>query len=106
MQHEERTVVAQFLPPSRRGIRALLPAFSCKSIVISAFCAVAVFAQPATSPIFDVVSIKLNNECAAAGRGWGKMGSPGTLEFECIKVQDLIQIAYGGVFSEPGLKVG
>jgi len=52
--------------------------------------------QAVERPQFDVASVKLNNECVN-NRNQDPPPRPGRLQISCIAVQNLIQVAYGGI---------
>src|ERR1700721_1521545 len=51
--------------------------------------------RPATTPAFEVASIKPNQGCGGPGRGSGGKTSPGRMTLECAQLRDLILTAYG-----------
>ncbi|HVW12067.1 MAG TPA: TIGR03435 family protein [Bryobacteraceae bacterium] len=64
-------------------------------IRILTFAAIAAlsFAQSPVRPEFEAAVIKLNNSCAAGGRGGGRT-TPGRVALECAELRDLILTAY------------
>ncbi|HVY93499.1 MAG TPA: TIGR03435 family protein [Bryobacteraceae bacterium] len=64
-------------------------------IRLFAFAAIAAvgFAQSTGHPEFEAAVIKLNNSCAAGGRGGGRT-TPGRIALQCAELRDLILTAY------------
>jgi uncharacterized protein (TIGR03435 family) len=50
--------------------------------------------QTPGTPAWDVVSVKLNQDCGGRGRGMSAPPSPGRLNLECNTVENLIRMAY------------